>query len=160
MAETSAKGRGVPYIAAAGLALGLWAWAMVRLLPRGCAGESDSARVAEPLRVSVNSADESTLQALPGVGGTYARRIVAEREANGAFRRPEDLLRVRGVTRELIEGIEPFISFDTSGWPGEIEDVHHDRAAPSEPPNLPLRPADGEAGSRRTVVTEEEGTHP
>lgn len=109
MAKTSAKTRGVPYVAAAGLALALWAWAAVRLIGGG--REDDVAPLIEAMRVNVNSADEAALQTLPGIGGTYARRIVAEREADGAFGKPEDLLRIRGVTTELIEGIKPFIIF-------------------------------------------------
>ena len=107
--KKSAKTRGVPYVAAAGLALGLWAWAFVRLIGGG--REDDVAPVVEALRVNVNSADEAALRTLPGIGVTYARRIVAERNGHGPFRKPEDLLRVRGVTRELIKGIEPFIMF-------------------------------------------------
>ncbi|MHC4252605.1 MAG: ComEA family DNA-binding protein [Planctomycetota bacterium] len=122
MSEASARGRGAPYVAAAGVALALWAWAMVRLLPEGCAaGDGDAPPAA--LVLDLNSAGETELQALPGVGPTLARRIVAEREASGAFRGPDGLLRVRGVTRELIEGIEPFVRFDGSGRPGEVEDV-------------------------------------
>jgi competence ComEA-like helix-hairpin-helix protein len=109
VARITAKVRGVPYVAAAGLALALWAWAVVRLVGGG--GEDDIVPLAQAMRVNVNSADEAALQTLPGIGGTYARRIVAERDRHGAFSKPEDLLRIRGVTTELIEGIEPFIIF-------------------------------------------------
>ena len=116
MATASAKGRGVPYVAAAGLGLALWAWAMARLVRGGCGDESMP--VVEPLVVEVNSADEADLQTLPGVGEFYARRIVADGAANGPFRGPEDLLRVRGVTRELVEGIAPFVEFGDAGGTG------------------------------------------
>ena len=66
VAKKSAKGRGVPYVAAAGLALGLWAWAMVGLIGGG--GEGEAAPSVEALRVNVNSADEAALRTLPGIG--------------------------------------------------------------------------------------------
>lgn len=43
--------------------------------------------------VDVNAADLEELQSLPGVGPAIARRIVAARP----HRRPEDLVRVRGI---------------------------------------------------------------
>jgi len=115
MAGTNSKARGVPYVAAAGLGIALWAVAMARLVSRGC--EGDGGPAVGPVLIDVNSADEAALQALPGVGETYARRIVAEREADGPFRAPEDLLRVRGATRELVEGIRPFVRFGEGDGP-------------------------------------------
>jgi len=122
MAGTGAKSRGVPYAAAAGLGLALWAWAMARLVREGCGDERPP--VVKPLLVKLNSADEAALRTLPGVGEFYARRIVADRETHGPFRGPEDLLRVRGVTVELVEGIAPFVLFDDArgrGTQGEGE---------------------------------------
>ena len=54
-------------------------------------------------RVDVNHADEAALCALPGVGPVLAGRIVAEREQNGAFYYPEDLLRVSGIGAKKLE---------------------------------------------------------
>lgn len=125
MAEPSAKSRGVPYVAAAGLALALWAWATVRFLGGGC--EDEGAPVA-PLVVDVNTADEGLLRTLPGIGRVLAGRIVAEREASGPFGKPDDLLRVRGVTRELVEGIGPSVTCGSAGKPGAAGEI--DRAGP------------------------------
>jgi DNA uptake protein ComE-like DNA-binding protein len=115
VAEPSAKARGVPYVTAAGLALALWAWAMVRLLGGGCEEEGEP---VAPLVVDLNSADEGLLRTLPGIGKVLAARIVAEREANGPFGKPGDLLRVRGATRELVEGIEPSVTCGGAEEPG------------------------------------------
>lgn len=109
-------GRGVPYIAAGGLALGLWAWAAVWAARTGCAKDTGGVRLV-PARIDVNSADGAALQALPGVGRTLARRIVEERTVRGRFGRKEDLMRVRGFTRELVEGIGPFVTFGELGGP-------------------------------------------
>ena len=47
--------------------------------------------------VNINTADETTLQSLSGVGEATAKAIIKEREANGAFESPEDLMRVSGI---------------------------------------------------------------
>jgi competence protein ComEA len=57
----------------------------------------DGTAPASPPAVDINRADAVALQALPGVGPTLAGRIVAYREAHGAFRKPDDLLRVPGI---------------------------------------------------------------
>lgn len=127
------RGRGVPYIAAGGVALALWVWAVVWAARTGrspvrrrtgAAGRSGSAGAAltdaggglAPARIDVNSAGAEALDVLPGIGRTLARRIVEEREVRGPFGAGGDLMRVRGFTRELVEGIEPFVRF---GRPGE-----------------------------------------
>lgn len=108
-----AGSRAVPYIAAGGVALALWVWAVVWAARAGCAKEKGG--VALPAaRIDVNSADEAELEILPGIGRTLARRIVQERSLRGPFDRGEDLMRVRGFTRELVEIIEPFVAFGES----------------------------------------------
>ena len=55
--------------------------------------------------VNINTAGESELEALPGIGPATARKIVAEREANGAFSSVDDLSRVSGIGAKKIEGL-------------------------------------------------------
>jgi DNA uptake protein ComE-like DNA-binding protein len=50
-----------------------------------------------PQRIDPRTADARALEELPGVGPALARRIVAARARGVVFRRPEDLLRVRGI---------------------------------------------------------------
>jgi competence protein ComEA len=47
--------------------------------------------------ISLNQADATALEDLPGVGPVLADRIVAHREANGPFETVEDLLEVPGI---------------------------------------------------------------
>ena len=47
--------------------------------------------------VDLNTATEEELDALPGIGGTLARRIIAYREDNGPFESPEEIMEVSGI---------------------------------------------------------------
>lgn len=57
---------------------------------------------AEPI-VDINRAGPDELRTLPGVGPVLADRIVEDRAARGSYRKPEDLLRVRGIGPALLE---------------------------------------------------------
>ncbi|MCB9778991.1 MAG: helix-hairpin-helix domain-containing protein [Alphaproteobacteria bacterium] len=62
------------------------------------------------LPVDVNSASATALQAVPGVGESRARAIVAEREAHGPFRSVDDLERVRGIGPATVDALRPFVA--------------------------------------------------
>ncbi len=72
-------------------------------------GKPGSAEPRTPARVNVNTANAEALQALPGIGPALAERIVADREANGPFQTPEDLLRVPGIGSKRWERIRPLV---------------------------------------------------
>lgn len=48
-------------------------------------------------RININTADETELDKLPGVGPAMAKRIVEYRQNNGRFQSAEDLKKVRGI---------------------------------------------------------------
>lgn len=56
--------------------------------------------------VNINTASESALEAINGVGPTKATAIVKDREENGQFTSKEDLMRVKGVGPKLLEKIK------------------------------------------------------
>ena len=56
-------------------------------------------------RVDINAAGLEELMTLPGIGQARAQAILDDREANGPFRYPEDLLRVRGIGEGVLGGI-------------------------------------------------------
>ena len=60
--------------------------------------------------IMVNAAGTDELILLPGVGPVLAERIIEEREKNGYFRLPEDLLSVRGIGAAALEKLRPLIS--------------------------------------------------
>ncbi|PXV69647.1 competence protein ComEA [Sinimarinibacterium flocculans] len=54
--------------------------------------------------VNINTADAQTLsEELKGVGPAKAAAIVEDREANGAFVKPEDITRVGGIGEAIYE---------------------------------------------------------
>lgn len=48
-------------------------------------------------QININTADEKTLDELPGVGPTMAKRIVEYRETEGAFQSIEDIKKIKGI---------------------------------------------------------------
>jgi competence protein ComEA len=59
--------------------------------------------------VDLNQAEWPELAQLPGVGEILARRIVASREADGAFLDHSELLRVDGIGQLTLERISPYL---------------------------------------------------
>jgi len=62
-----------------------------------------------PVILDPNRASASELTSLPGIGPALAGRIVLDRERNGPFRAPEDLLRVKGIGPATMERILPWL---------------------------------------------------
>ncbi|MBI5669665.1 MAG: helix-hairpin-helix domain-containing protein [Chloroflexi bacterium] len=62
--------------------------------------------------VNVNAATAEELGTLPGVGPTLAERIIAYREANGAFANLEALDAVEGIGPALLEKIKDLVVFE------------------------------------------------
>ena len=56
--------------------------------------------------VNINTANESELQALNGVGEATASAIVRDRASNGPFTSPEDLMRVSGIGEKKFEKLK------------------------------------------------------
>ena len=65
-------------------------------------------------RINVNTASAEELTALPGIGPSYAQRIVEYREKNGPFRKVEDLLNVRGIGEKTLERIKDKVTVGAS----------------------------------------------
>lgn len=54
-------------------------------------------------RININTAAQEELDTLPGIGPVKAEAIVRWREENGAFRYPEELIRVPGIGEKTLE---------------------------------------------------------
>lgn len=69
-------------------------------------------RLVFGLPIELNQASQEALEAIPGLGPARAAAIIADREANGPFRRVADLERVRGIGPATREKLEAFLSVD------------------------------------------------
>jgi len=68
--------------------------------------------------VNINTATQSELESLSGVGPAKAKAIIDYRKANGGFKRPEDLKNVKGIGDKSFQKLRSEIS--TSG-PTQIQ---------------------------------------
>lgn len=59
--------------------------------------------------VNINTGSVQELQLLPKVGPALAQRIVAFREAEGPFKTPEELMRVKGVGEKTFALLKPYV---------------------------------------------------
>ena len=75
------------------------------LVPRAWDPPGVTARADRDGLVDVNTAGLDELMTLPGIGEVRARAILDDREANGPFRYPEDLIRVEGIGEGILSGI-------------------------------------------------------
>ncbi|MGH9773470.1 MAG: ComEA family DNA-binding protein [Candidatus Acidiferrales bacterium] len=60
--------------------------------------------------VDLNAATVEQLEQLPGIGPGTAKAIVRFREKSGPFKRVEDLLAIRGITRGRLEKLRPYVT--------------------------------------------------
>ena len=63
-------------------------------------------------RININTAGSEELQRLKGIGPALAEAIILEREQNGPFRYPEELLTVRGIGSKTVERLRDLICFE------------------------------------------------
>ncbi|MBS0196135.1 MAG: helix-hairpin-helix domain-containing protein [Planctomycetes bacterium] len=76
------------------------------------------APAAAPARkININTAGAAELELLPNVGPALAKRIVDDREKNGAYRNPRDLTRVKGIGPKILDKILPLVTIDKEPSP-------------------------------------------
>jgi competence ComEA-like helix-hairpin-helix protein len=78
-----------------------------RIPPLAGRGTPEAACGSGP--VALNAATAAQLDCLPGVGPSLAGRIIADREARGPYDRVDDLDRVPGVGKRLVERLRPLL---------------------------------------------------
>ena len=70
----------------------------------------DEPRVeASPGAININTATADELERLPHIGRKTAEAIVQFRGENGAFRRVEHLMLIRGVSRKRYDELHPLL---------------------------------------------------
>ncbi|HLR05533.1 MAG TPA: helix-hairpin-helix domain-containing protein [Pyrinomonadaceae bacterium] len=65
-----------------------------------------------PRRININTASAEELEKLPGIGRGFAQRILEHREKWGAFRRPEHLIMVRGLSDKRFRALRDLITVE------------------------------------------------
>lgn len=73
-------------------------------------GEIDNFNQKINSLVNINTADEKTLDTLPGIGSSTAKKIIEYRNTGGKFNKPEDIMNVKGIGKSKYEKIKSMIT--------------------------------------------------
>jgi competence protein ComEA len=80
--------------------------------------ESSRAELGTPIipdsnhRININTANQTELESLPGIGPVLAMKIIAYREANGPFSTIEEIIDVSGIGQATFELIKDLITVE------------------------------------------------
>ena len=70
---------------------------------------SDVCSMEPIVKANINKDNEEGLQTVQGIGSTVAKAIVSYRDANGEFKRIEDLKKVSGIGNATFEKIKDYV---------------------------------------------------
>jgi competence protein ComEA len=89
------------------------------MLSKGLGAALVAATLLAPIAIAgpvdVNTADAKTLaRELQGIGPAKAEAIVSHREKNGPFKSADDLAKVKGVGKKLVEQNKANLKFESA----------------------------------------------
>lgn len=76
------------------------------------APQTTQSQIDLPEKINLNTASAAQLQVLPGIGATYAERIIAYREANGGFSSIEELMEVKGIGEKRFAALKDYVTVE------------------------------------------------
>ena len=79
-------------------------------IPPAASSPNKSANFAQGNLININTADETELQKIRGVGKVIAGRIIEYRNSNGFFEKIEDIKKVRGIGEKTFEKMKNSIT--------------------------------------------------
>ncbi len=69
---------------------------------------------AQKVKININTASKDSLEILPGIGPTYARRIIKYRNKNDGFETIDELKKIDGIAEKRLENLKPFVKLKDS----------------------------------------------
>jgi competence protein ComEA len=95
-------------------ALAAIALSAIPLSAQGSAPAQKAATATAAAPVNLNTATAAQLATIPGIGAKTADRIIEYRQKNGAFKKVEDLMNVRGMGEKSFLKMKPLITVATA----------------------------------------------
>jgi competence protein ComEA len=85
---------------------------LVLCVPAGAAQDKPAAapKAAAAAPINLNTATAAQIATLPGIGEKAAERIIEYREKNGGFKKPEELMNVKGIGEKSFLKLKPLIT--------------------------------------------------
>jgi comEA protein len=68
-----------------------------------------SEHTLQPHSININTASKDQLAMLPGIGETYAERIIEYRNGNGPYASVDGLKNVKGIGKHTLERLRPYV---------------------------------------------------
>lgn len=81
----------------------------------------------KPGLVNINTATRAELKGLPGIGKAIAGRIIRHREKHGRFRKVEELLVIRGISRRRFEELRLLVTIGEAKQTKDAEEKGKER---------------------------------
>ena len=61
-------------------------------------------------KVNINTADQTLLETLPGIGPSKSQKILEYREKNGNFKSIEEIMNIAGIAEKTFENLKDLIT--------------------------------------------------
>ncbi|MFB3153205.1 MAG: ComEA family DNA-binding protein [Candidatus Acidiferrales bacterium] len=81
----------------------------------------------KPGLVNINTATRAEVKELPGIGKAIAGRIIRHREKHGRFRKVEELLVIRGISRKRFEELRLLVTIGEAKETKDAEEKERER---------------------------------